>query len=209
MIRYAITDRTLLAADEPARRAALLTLAARWAADGIDYIQLREKGLTATEFEEIARAIAATIYAVHGKTKLLINSGARVFRIKTALAIAADGIHLTSSETRYTPTIIRNLFAQQGLPSPVVSVSCHTQDEVVTARCEDASFILFGPVFGKTVAGDEVVPAAGLEVLRVACQTAQHIPVLALGGITLENAPLCFAAGAQGIAGIRLYTSKP
>jgi thiamine-phosphate pyrophosphorylase len=64
---------------------------------------------------------------------------------------------------------------------------------------------LFGPVFEKRVEGIVVVAGVGLERLREACAAAGGIPVLALGGVTWESAERCVAAGAAGVAGIRLF----
>lgn len=72
------------------------------------------------------------------------------------------------------------------------SMSCHTVAEV---RKSQAEFVVFGPVFSKT--------AVGLGVLAEACKA--RVPVFALGGVTWENAAECIAAGAAGIAGIRLF----
>ncbi len=81
-----------------------------------------------------------------------------------------------------------------------VAVSCHSRAEVARAAQEGADFAVFGPVFEK--ARSPASPT-GLEALREACQ--EKIPVLALGGITLENAKACIQAGAAGIAAIRLF----
>ena len=62
--------------------------------------------------------------------------------------------------------------------------------------------MLFSPVFEK-LSGASL--AQGLEGLRQACAAAQGIPVFALGGVTAANAQDCVAAGAAGIAGIRLF----
>jgi thiamine-phosphate pyrophosphorylase len=204
MIRYAITDRSRLAPqnanDEIARRISLFALARRWAEQQIEYIQLREKDLSAAEIEQIACAITAAIRGLKSRTKLLINSRADI-----ALAASADGVHLTAASGQLTPTQIRSLFARAGRVAPIVSISCHTLDEVVHARREQADLILFGPVFGKTIAGTEVVFAAGLEALRAACKAAGEVPVLALGGVAPENVQSCLEAGAKGIAAIRLF----
>jgi thiamine-phosphate pyrophosphorylase len=87
----------------------------------------------------------------------------------------------------------------------VVSVSCHTLDEVQRAHRAEVDLILFGPVFEKRVEGEVVAPGAGLAGLQAACKVAPGSPVLALGGITVANTPACLAAGAAGIAGIRLF----
>jgi thiamine-phosphate pyrophosphorylase len=69
------------------------------------------------------------------------------------------------------------------------------------AASEGTDFVVFAPVFEKdTVAGGA---PTGLRALRQACR--EKIPVMALGGVTLENAGACAEAGAAGIAGIRLF----
>jgi thiamine-phosphate pyrophosphorylase len=79
-------------------------------------------------------------------------------------------------------------------------VSCHTADEVRRAESHGADFAVFGPVFEKV--GTPL--SVGLDALRAACHLAR-MPVLAIGGITLENAGACVEAGAAGIAAIRLF----
>jgi thiamine-phosphate pyrophosphorylase len=204
MIRYAITDRSQLspksANAETDRRIALFALAKQWAEQQIEFIQLREKDLPAAELEQLACAITATIRSVNSKTKLLLNSRADI-----ALAAGADGVHLTAAPGQLTPTQLRSLFSRAGRPAPIVSISCHTLEEVTRARAEQADLILFGPVFGKTIAGAEVTPATGLEALRSACTAAGEVPVLALGGVTESNIQHCLEAGAKGIAAIRFF----
>jgi thiamine-phosphate pyrophosphorylase len=86
-------------------------------------------------------------------------------------------------------------------PDPLIAVSCHSAEEVIQAAAQAATFAVFAPVFEKKdVPGTE---PAGLTALHQACEA--NIPVLALGGITLANARSCLAAGAAGIAAIRLF----
>jgi thiamine-phosphate pyrophosphorylase len=84
---------------------------------------------------------------------------------------------------------------------PVIAVSCHAEQEVARAASAGAAFAVFAPVFEKR--DFPHLRPAGLEALRDVCR--QPIPVLALGGITLENACQCVDAGAAGIAAIRLF----
>ncbi|MGA1983552.1 MAG: thiamine phosphate synthase [Acidobacteriaceae bacterium] len=208
MLRYAITDRARFPGDEAAREAALLDQAARLAAEGVDYIQLREKDLPPAALVALARNLLWVLRAHSPAPKLLINSRADV-----AVAAGADGVHLTSAEGSLTPADVRLLYAAAGLSSPVVSVSCHTLGEVAAAPRQAPTLILFGPVFEKVVADPHAeYPAnahlsegSGLNLLHLACAAAAPVPVLALGGITPENTGACLAAGAAGIAGIRLY----
>lgn len=198
MRRYAITDRSLLLPCEvPGDFADLVRQAALWAADGVDYIQLREKDLPPATLAAVARQM---IEALGGtSTRLLINS-----RLDIAVAASAHGVHLTSAAGRLTPAQVREVYAGADLPLPVVSVSCHTLEEVEVARNE-ADLILFAPVFHKTVAGEVVAAGVGLEGLRAACLAAGSTPVYALGGVTYENVSECLLAGAAGVAGIHLF----
>jgi thiamine-phosphate pyrophosphorylase len=216
MLRYAITGRLRFAADEPARQAALLVQAARLAADGIDFIQLREKDLSAAALAALARRLLATLRAdpTHPAPRLLINSRADI-----AIATCADGVHLTSAPGSLTPAQVRTLYAAASLPEPIVSLSCHTLAEVARAASfapdERPTLILFGPVFEKVIAEDrapekslgdkKISPGTGLDLLRAACAAAAPIPVLALGGINRCNTDSCLDAGAAGVAAIRLF----
>ncbi|HSY70577.1 MAG TPA: thiamine phosphate synthase [Edaphobacter sp.] len=200
MLRYAITNRALYSGDEPQQQAALLRQTSRWAADGIDFIQLREKDLPAATLADLARAVLGAIAQTTGPTKLLINS-----RPDIAIATGAHGVHLTATAGERTAIQIRELYADASLPVPFITVSCHSVEEVRRARDNRADAILFAPVFEKTIAGHEVVPGQGLDKLRDACSVASPVPVYALGGVTLENAASCLEAGAVGIAGIRLF----
>ena len=197
MLLYYITDRSQFAGDEPARRSQLLTTIAEAARCGVDYIQLREKDLPPRELETLAHAAVQRLRTENQKLKtaFLINS-----RTDIALSCGAQGIHLRSNDI--SPLEVRKIWTQGGgMPAHVtIGVSCHTGAEVNRAAQEGADFAVFGPVFEKEKARTR---PAGLEALRRACQ--EKIPVLALGGITLENAEACIQAGAAGIAAIRLF----
>jgi len=209
MLRYAITDRVRLAdasaqQAEPARQAALLAQAERLAAEGIDFLQLRERDLSAADLASLARNLLATLRAHNPATRLLVNSRADV-----AIATHADGVHMTSSPNELTPAQVRALYAAAALPDPIISLSCHTLADVARAASsapdERPTLILFGPVFEKVVGNKLVTAGAGLDLLRAACAAAAPIPVLALGGITRANTDICLDAGAAGVAAIRLF----
>jgi len=203
MIRYAITDRTLLVTAGESSigwRAALVDQCARLAREGLDVLQLREKDLPPQELAEVSRQVLRAVRANGAVTKLVINS-----RLDVALLIGADGVHLSSRPGPLTPGGIRTAFHDANLPQPLISISCHTLPEVRAARESGVSTILFGPVFGKTVSGTEVTPAIGLEALRQACVEAGSTPVLALGGVTSERIASCLETGAAGVAAIRMF----
>jgi thiamine-phosphate pyrophosphorylase len=190
-----------MAEEVAGQRGRLLELARRWAADGIDLVQLREKHLEAGALLELAEEMLRVLHADGpARTKLLING-----RVDVAVAAGADGVHLTSHPGELTPEQVRAVFAAAGRPAPIVSVSCHTLDEVKRTTQNGADYILFGPVFEKCVPGDLARDGVGTEMLHTACEAAAPIPVLALGGITPQTIPLCIESGAAGVAGIRLF----
>ena len=201
MLRFAISDRRALGppgAPESALREALAGQARRLAMARVDFYLVREKDLPAGELAELSRAV---VQAGRGSPMRVLVSG----RADVALAAGLAGVHLSASDGELRPSEVRTVFQMAGAPEPWVSVSCHTPAEVRTARQEDASAILFAPVFGKTVQGREVAGAAGLAALAEACVAAGAVPVLALGGVTEQMAPGCLLAGASGIAGIRIF----
>lgn len=206
MLLYYITDRTQFPGNDSQRREILLKKIAEAAKAGVDYIQLREKDLSGRELESLAKQTAQLIRDSGTRTRLLINS-----RTDIALATEADGVHLTSNDISHND--VRKIWREAKSPGePIIAVSCHTEAEVVAAegdsdrvgaavhvRRTSANFVVFGPVFEKRGAAE----TAGIDQLRQVCR--HRIPVLALGGVTAENAHLCIEAGASGIAGIRLF----
>jgi thiamine-phosphate pyrophosphorylase len=200
MLRYAITSRASFPGDESEQRAALLRQAFHWVRDGFDFIQLREKDLSSDALAALASEILEAIAATPGPTRLLVNSRAGI-----AVATRAHGVHLTAAPEELTPAEVRRLYASAKLPPPMVSVSCHSLIEVERARRNRADAILFAPVFEKSLRGGQHLEGQGLDRLAEACRAASPVRVFALGGITRENAASCIAAGAAGIAGIRLF----
>jgi len=201
---YYITDRSQFPGDEGARRHALLAKAAEAARAGVDYIQLREKDLSARELETLARQVVAAVRENSPSTRLLINS-----RTDVALAAGADGVHLRGDDL--SPRQVRaavRLSAHRPLTTDhfLVAASCHTAADVFHAESEAADFAVFAPVFEKKDASASErknTAPTGIAALREACRA--KIPVLALGGVNVENAASCLNAGAAGIAAIRLF----
>jgi thiamine-phosphate pyrophosphorylase len=200
---YYITDRGAFPGDERARRRQLLAKIAEAARSGVDYIQVREKDLTAGELEALGRNVLRAVQETNPETKLLLNS-----RTDVALAIEADGVHLRGDDiSPREVAAIRSGAERNGkrIVEPfLTAVSCHSTDDVLRAELEGASFAVLAPVFGKEA--DSPVQAIGLESLKAACRG--KLPALALGGVTLENAKACLEAGAAGIAAIRLFQNN-
>ena len=203
---YYITDRNAFEGDEFTRRKRLLEKIWEAVHAGVEYIQLREKDLSTRDLEFLAREAFAVLKQIQTenpelRTKLLINS-----RVDVALAVGADGVHLRSEDI--SPQEARAIWknecgagaiAREGVNGqPIVGISCHTPAEVKRAAESGADLAVFAPVFEKKGSA-----ATGLDQLSEACKA--HIPVLALGGVTLQNAKSCLDAGAAGIAAIRLF----
>lgn len=156
----------------------------------VDLIQLREKQLTARTLYELS--VSAVRLLRGSDTRLLVNDRADI-----AQAAGAQGVHLTTRSLR--PGVVRKMFGSDFL----IGSSTHSVNEVVSAQAEGADFVVFGSVH-ETASKQAYGPAVGIEQLRLAAKC--ELPVLALGGVNLENAAECFAAGASGIAAIRLFS---
>jgi thiamine-phosphate pyrophosphorylase len=198
-----ITDRIQFPGDESTRRGALLAKIAQATRCGVDLIQLREKDLPIRELEILARTAVRVVRENSPlrtekrelPTRLLVNS-----RTDVAITSGADGVHLRSNDI--SPSDVQKIWIRGGQRThAVVSVSCHSAAEVARAASEGANFVVFAPVFEKKDAPQ--ASPAGLDGLREVCR--QKLPVLALGGVTIENARACLDTGAAGIAAIRLF----
>jgi thiamine-phosphate pyrophosphorylase len=201
---YAITDRRRLPSQsdgqltEAALRRRLFGLVDGWTAGGVDFIQLREKDLDAPQLQSIAREMMEKID--RNRSKLLVNVSAPGSAL-LALAAGADGVHLAGRPTPGAAGRVRQAFRSRGRDA-IISGPCHDLEDIHMALEEQVDLLLFSPVFEKLSA-----PPQGLEALRRACAAARGIPVFALGGVTPANAPACVAAGAAGVAGVRLFAA--
>lgn len=156
----------------------------------VPLFQIREKTLSARELYELTtRAVAITRGT---DTRLLVNDRADIAR-----AAGADGVHLT---TRSLPAqVVRKTYG----PDFLIGVSTHSLAEARAAQVGGADFVVFGPVF-ETESKREFGEPQGLDRLANVVTALRDFPVVAIGGITLDNAGACFAAGASGVAAIRL-----
>jgi thiamine-phosphate pyrophosphorylase len=219
MLLYAITSRVLLADTEAERTEKLVALAVKWASSAVEFIQIRESDLSDADLVRLASKIVQVVRNADSPTRVLINSNPR-----TAVALAvqsnADGVHLPGglNPEQLSATVAQIHQDWQSLRDssikPIIGVSCHSTADVEAARAAGATLALFAPVFEKVLPGAPPLAGQGLESLAEACRAARQpgplveIPVLALGGVTLENAPQCIAAGAAGIAAIRLFVES-
>jgi thiamine-phosphate pyrophosphorylase len=175
----------------------LLNLVEGWSRGGVDFIQLREKDLDPLALELLARQVREKID--RGRTKLLVNISSPG-AASLALAAGADGVHLAGQPRPGAAGSVRRVFGEE----VIISVPCHSLEDIEAAVEERVDLVLFSPVFEKLSTSF----SQGLGGLRRACTAAQGIPVFALGGVTSSNAADCAAAGAAGIAGIRLFAGE-
>jgi thiamine-phosphate pyrophosphorylase len=174
------------------------------AAAGVDWIQLREKDLSGKQSAKLTREalwrVSKQASATRASTRILVND-----RLDVAIAEQAGGVHLGENSLRVEEAN-RLARASHAPPRPgdfLIGVSTHSLEAAKSAASAGADHIFFGPVFAtprKTIYG----APQGLERLAEVCASVT-IAVLAIGGITLQNAQACFSAGASGIAAIRLF----
>lgn len=144
-------------------------------------LQLRAKRLGAGETLSLAQQLADLCRTA--QTPFYVNDRADV----AALA-RADGVHLGTTDLPVAD-------ARRVFPQLRVGASSHNAHEALAALGDTIDYLAFGPVFG-TRSKEDAAPTVGLDALReVAAQTA--LPVVAIGGITLENASLVRDSGAR------------
>jgi thiamine-phosphate pyrophosphorylase len=199
-----VTDRKGLASEGGNQREALLKRVAMAAGAGIDWIQIREQDLSARELASLTRAAVAQTKQINDRdgtlTRIIVND-----RLDVALSEHTDGVHL-GEQSLAVHDVYKWRAAKPNLSAHgefLVGVSCHSVQAAASAARDGADYIFFGPVFATPSKASFGAPQ-GLQRLTEVCR-AVSIPVLAIGGITLDNAGDCFAAGAGGIAAIRLF----
>lgn len=169
----------------------ILKLTANAAAAGVNFIQLREKGLPARLLVELARE---TISLCKDKrTRVLINE-----RFDLAIAAGAGGVHLTSTSIPVASV------KDHCPPDFVVGVSTHSLIEANLAKKGGADYVFFGPVY-QTPAKMKHGSPQGVEELRHVCRELDRFPVIAVGGIDADRIGQVLEAGAAGYAAIRFF----
>lgn len=139
------------------------------------------------------------------RSRVIVND-----RFDIAIAEQAGGVHLgeNSIPAAEAKRLLQISSAAQSLRENfLVGVSCHSLEAAQSAASDGADYIFFGPIFATPSKAAYGAPQ-GLNRLAEVCRSVS-IPVLAIGGITLENTASCLSAGAAGIAAIRLFQDAP
>ena len=186
-----VTDRKSLAAGE-AGAGVLGNIRAAIAA-GVDWVQIREKDLSAQELLGLARESVTAA----GGARVIVND-----RLDVALAAGAAGVHL-GRESLGAREVVSWCRGGHAPAEFLVGVSCHSLEDAREAEGAGAAYIFFGPVFD-TPSKRGMGEPQGLARLGEICRVVK-IPVLAIGGVSEENAAECIRAGAAGIAAIRMF----
>lgn len=172
-------------------------LARRFFDGGARLLQLRAKEAPAGQFLEWADAICAAGREC-GAT-VIIND-----RVDIALMAGAAGVHVGQDDM--PPEPVRAIVPDRFL----IGLSTHTDAQLAAAAAAPVDYLAIGPVFG-TRTKDTGYEAVGLPMVEAAVRAAGGRPVVAIGGITLANAPSVMAAGAASLAVISdlLSTGDP
>jgi thiamine-phosphate pyrophosphorylase len=179
---YLVTDRGLLAG----RR--LTDVVAAAVAGGVTCVQLREKEASGREFVRIAKELLEVLRPVG--VPLIIND-----RVDVAVAADADGAHVGQDDI--PAAAARKILG----PDKILGVTVATPEEAAKAAEEGADYVGASAVFATPTKRDAGQPM-GIDGLRRLCM-ASPVPVVAIGGVNLENAGDMIRAGAAGVAVVR------
>ena len=159
-----------------------------WLDAGVRLVQLRAKTMGSGPFLELADEVAAT--ARSAGAMFVVNDRADIARLS-----GADGVHVGQHDL--TPSDVRRIVSN----AAVVGMSTHSEEQARAALDAPIDYLAIGPVqlTRSKAQPDPVVGLAG--VTRAASlANARGIPVVAIGGVTLERAPAILEAGASSVA---------
>jgi thiamine-phosphate pyrophosphorylase len=172
---------------------------------GVNWVQIREKDLSARQLsaltQEALRCMPRAADDRASATRILVND-----RVDIALTEGAAGVHL-GERSLPVDEVRRFVQSRISVKDFLVGVSCHSLESAEAAAAGGADYVFFGPVFATPSKAGFGAPH-GVGRLTKICRSVP-IPVLAIGGMTLENAASCLTAGAAGIAAIRLFQDAP
>jgi thiamine-phosphate pyrophosphorylase len=183
---YLVTDRDIL------KNTDIYTAVEEAIKGGVTLVQLREKTSSSLEFYNIALKLKEITSKYN--IPLIIND-----RIDIALAVDASGVHIGQSDL--PASIVRKLIGKD----KILGVSATTLDEAKQAKEAGADYIGVGAMFPTNTKQD--AKAVSIEELKL-IKEAISIPVVAIGGITLDNAPLLKPSNIDGVSVISAILGK-
>ncbi|HEX5875762.1 MAG TPA: thiamine phosphate synthase [Pyrinomonadaceae bacterium] len=164
-------------------------------AGGATLVQLREKQMPPREFYEHAKA--AMEVATRSGVRLIIND-----RVDVALAAKAHGVHLGQDDM--PPDAARKLLGDEA----IIGYSTHNIEQATKALSLPIDYLAIGPIFATSTKTD-TSPVLGLDGLRAVRKAIGAVPLVAIGGISVTNAPEVIEAGADSVALISALLSNP
>lgn len=165
-----------------------LDLVAAFLRGGARFLQLRAKSMPGAEL--LATASAVVQLARRHQACVIVNDRADIARLA-----GADGVHVGQEDL--TPAAVRAIIGDVAL----VGLSTHTSAQVDRALREPVNYLAIGPVFGTATKSTGYEPV-GLGMVREAARraTGRGLPLVAIGGITIETAASVLDAGASSVA---------
>jgi thiamine-phosphate pyrophosphorylase len=152
---------------------------------GADTIQFRQKSGSTREMIQVVRDVKQ-VCAESGVT-FIVND-----RVDVAIASEADGVHLGQDD--FPIPLARELLGKRS----IIGGSAATLEEARTCLSEGADYVGFGPVY-PTTSKDDAGPVSGISILKGVVESIP-LPIIAIGGVSAENAAEVMKAGAHGIA---------
>lgn len=162
---------------------------------GANLIQLREKYAAPKEF--FADAQAAIQIARKANVKIIIND-----RVDIALALKADGVHLGQDDL--PPEKAREILGEKA----IIGFSTHSIEQVIEAVRLPVDYIAIGPVYA-TQTKENPDAVVGIEGVKAVRRAIGDFPLVAIGGISAENAKTVLDAGADSVAVIKSILFPP
>lgn len=162
---------------------------------GAKFIQLRDKYSSPKDFYESAQAVMDFTREID--VKIIIND-----RVDIALAVKADGIHLGQDDL--PPAHARQILGD----SAIIGFSTHSVSQVIEAVQFPINYVAIGPIF-ETTTKENPDAVIGLEGLKTVRATIGNFPLVAIGGINFDNAPMVINSGADSVAVISSLLQQP
>ncbi len=160
---------------------------------GADFIQYRNKTASPEEQFHEARQVAQALKEV--STLFIVNDDPQL-----ALEVDADGVHLGQEDCSIDKA--REILGKR----KIVGISTHNLEEALSAEKEGADYIAVGDLFGSGT--KQNTESTSLETLKEIAQ-AVKVPIVGIGGITLENKESVFEAGATAVAVSKSLLTSP